>query len=153
VKFHTDLWVAVAASAPVIALAAVVSLEGTLELSSTLLSGKRRLRRKYARLANTEMAVQRGRWTIRLGILLSITNLWLQGATLTAALVSLGLGRDELPPVLVAAAEGAGLVALVCASVLKVWSNELALRIDEDLARPLPRADWPGQARIPSGSP
>lgn len=119
--YHEAFWVAVSASAPVIALAAVVALGGVFSLAwqatewnidhDAIVPKKSDYGRAIELLRKRfNRAVSITRWTC-------MANTILQAAMLAFALTSLAARIDELPAALTIAAEALGIIAMLMAGI------------------------------------
>jgi hypothetical protein len=113
--FHADYWVAVAAAAPVIALATVVAYGETLNPMATFRRSTRYVHRRGYRM------------TRRLTALLTVIMI-LQAGTLFDALQSLAADHNASPIWFATLAETFGLVALFgitgFGAVLRMWAAQ-----------------------------
>jgi hypothetical protein len=122
VAFHEGFWLITGTAAPVVALAAVVSLAdaGTVHLDAMSAAVSK------VRSAPTERIVDYWKWSrsfsdsitafVALLALIGLFNLFLQAALLTVSLVSVADGDNLVPPWLAIVAAVGGLLLLIVSS-------------------------------------
>jgi hypothetical protein len=109
VSYHADFWVAIAAAAPVIALANTVTLASTLPGPTASLASY---------LIRTQKNVTAQARSTVLVILAAVLNFAVQTFALTTALAALASAEDVLPPALIVACECLGMLTLLILAVI-----------------------------------
>jgi hypothetical protein len=115
VPYHENFWVAVAAAAPVIALASVISATDALRMYDDF--------ERPADIAEEAWPDKLARQGIRwLWVLMTVTglNLVVEGFALVFALISLANGYNQIPPVIPAIGVPAGIALVVISGVLTI---------------------------------
>jgi hypothetical protein len=127
----SDFWVAIAASAPVIALAGLVSLPDAAVAGAMLKRAKDEKNKQAERIWLQKLGPQ-SFWVIIYGI----GNLVTQGFVLIVALLALLQGGTPIPGILIVGVEGFGLLLLLVAALLAGQVGAQRQRLEEDHRSP-----------------
>jgi hypothetical protein len=156
VPYHDSLWVAVTAAAPVIALAAIVSLSDTSGVAAGLVdaAGRYADENNHGELAHTGfMQVYRDRVAgiedrgLQIAVggwITALINLALQVALVAIALISLADGSNAVSPIVPEIAVPLGVFLLLGTALLSLWLRELSRTV---LKLEVPKRDDGGSAK------
>jgi hypothetical protein len=129
--FHPEVWIAVAATAPVIALAAVVAAGDSSRVRTEIDDRNRRLRPSHATVGTRQRLRAAAQWVNRWSLLNSL-NLAFQTAALLFALLSLTWWRPVAPPLVVVGDETLGIVLLLLVTYIGVQIRQWLAEVDKD---------------------
>jgi hypothetical protein len=135
VAYHQNFWIAVAAAAPVIALAAVVAFTDTARVG-----GVGQIRPAGADPNLLKMV----RWGIWGGHAAGLVNVLLQAATLLLALLSLAAGHDQAPLIVAEITAPLGIFLLVVGGAIGAFLRVIVGVIDQGV-------DLNSSRRVPGG--
>jgi hypothetical protein len=137
VTYHESFWIAVAAAAPVIALAAVVAFTDTARIG-----GVGQIRPADADPDLLKMV----RWGIWGGYGAGLVNVLLQAATLLLALLSLAAGHDQAPLIVAEITAPLGIFLLVMGGAIGAFLRVIVGVIDQGVDRNWSRRVHGGRA-------